>query len=115
MIGYRMKMAYVLVMAVACGVVAAASAQQRDAKVRKVTIKHLKYEPAKLTIKAGETVVWTNEDDNDHTVVSDEEDQFESENIGRGETFKHTFKSKGKFAYHCRYHPRMKGVITVSD
>ena len=96
-------------------VVAVSYAQEGDSKARKVAIKNLKYDPAKLTIKAGETVVWTNNDDNDHTVISDEEGEFGSDNIGRGETFKHTFKTKGKFAYHCRYHPRMKGLITVTD
>ena len=94
---------------------AAMAAAPAKEDVRKVTIKGLKYDPATLTIKAGQTVEWTNKDDNDHTVVSDEEDLFGSDNIGRNETFKFTFKKKGKFAYHCKYHPRMKGVIVVSD
>ena len=88
---------------------------QTDAKLRKVAIKNLKYDPAKLTVKTGETVLWTNSDDNDHTVISDEDGLFESGNLGRGETFKHTFEKAGKFPYHCKYHPRMKGVVVVSD
>src|SRR4026207_2292318 len=80
-------------------------------KQKKIAIKNLKYDPPKLTVKTGETVLWTNSDDNDHTVISDDEGQFESGNLGRGDTFKHTFEKAGKFAYHCKYHPRMKGVV----
>jgi plastocyanin len=93
----------------------AAKAKDDDATKNAVTIKDLKFNPAKLTIKPGETVVWTNKDDKDHTVVSDEKDAFKSDNLSSGDTFKHTFDKKGKFGYSCSYHPRMKGVITVAD
>jgi plastocyanin len=33
--------------------------------------------------------------------------------LSRGESFKHTFKKKGKFKFHCKYHPRERGEITV--
>src|SRR4051812_46762247 len=79
-----------------------------------VEIKDLKFKPDKLKIKTGQTVVWTNNDDKDHTVIADDE-SFKSENISPGKTFKHTFKEAGKFGYSCSYHPRMKGIITVSD
>ena len=91
------------------------AAQQDDEKARTVTIKNLKYNPAKITIKAGETVTWVNADDNDHTVTSDEKDLFASDNLGNGDKFRHTFEKKGTFPYHCKYHPRMKGVVIVSD
>ena len=87
----------------------------QDDKVQKVTIKNLKYDPAKLTIKRGETVVWTNADDNDHTVTSDEKDGFASDNMSNGDKFRHTFAKSGKFPYHCKYHPRMKGLVIVTD
>src|SRR4051812_40940457 len=80
-----------------------------DDNAHKVTIKNLKYDPAKLTIKTGETVLWINADDNDHTVTSDEKDLFSSDNLGNGDKFRHTFAKKGEFKYHCNYHPRMKG------
>ena len=96
---------------------AAAPEKQQD-KAPKVTIDELKYDPAKLTVKVGQTVTWTNQDDHDHTVVSKnapKELAFESENLGRGDTFKHTFKQAGKFEYFCRYHPRMKGLVIVVE
>src|ERR1041385_4545294 len=92
-----------------------AKAKDDDDKAHKVTIHNLKYDPANLTIKPGETVVWTNMDDNDHTVISDEKDVFASDNLGNGDKFRFTFEKKGKFGYHCKYHPRMKGLVVVSD
>ena len=104
---------------IATALLAIAAKSKDDDKTHKVTIKNLKYDPAKLTIKPGETVVWTNADDNDHTVISDDKDGdkplFASDNLGNGDKFTFTFEKKGKFTYHCKYHPRMKGLITVSD
>ena len=59
--------------------------------------------------------IWTNADDNDHTVTSDDKDVFASDNLGNGDKFRFKFEKAGKFPYHCKYHPRMKGVIIVSD
>ena len=92
----------------------------QDDNAHKITIKNLKYDPAKLTIKAGESVLWINDDDNDHTVTSDEKGEkdkplFDSENLGRGDKFRHTFEQAGKFPYHCQYHPRMKAIVIVTE
>src|SRR3954464_14524783 len=88
----------------------AAKAASDDDHAHKVTIKNLKYDPAKLTIKKGETVLWINADDNDHTVISDDKDVFASDSLGNGDKFRYKFDKPGKFPYHCKYHPRMKGV-----
>jgi plastocyanin len=87
-----------------------------DDRVHKVTIKNLKYDPLSLKIEPGETVLWTNEDDSDHTVISDDphNKDFRSDNLGHGDAFRYTFKKAGKFPYHCKYHPRMKGIVVVA-
>ncbi len=90
------------------------AADSKDDKSHKVTIKNLKYDPPKLTIKPGETVQWVNKDDNDHTVIGDDE-SFASENLSSGDKFSHTFEKKGTYKYHCKYHPRMKGQVLVQD
>ena len=90
------------------------AADAKDDNSHKVTIKNLKYDPPKLTIKPGETVQWVNKDDNDHTVIADD-DSFASENLGSGDKFSHTFEKKGTYKYHCKYHPRMKGQVLVQD
>ena len=92
----------------------AGAAEARDDGVRKIDIKGRKYSPAKLTIKTGETVVWTNRDDSDHTIVADDGSFGTRENdLSRGESYKFTFKKKGRYKYHCKYHPREKAEIIV--
>ncbi|MEA2736518.1 MAG: hypothetical protein QOE14_2969 [Humisphaera sp.] len=87
-------------------------AKAEDSNIKKIEIKDRKYAPAKVTIKAGQTIVWTNRDDSDHAIVADD-GSFASDDLGSGESVKFTFKKKGKFKYHCKYHPREKGEITV--
>jgi plastocyanin len=79
-----------------------------------VSIKDMQFTPADIAIKVGETVTWTNKDDRDHTVVADD-GSFTSDNLKPGANYTHEFKIVGKFTYSCSYHPRMKGVVTVSD
>jgi plastocyanin len=91
-----------------------ADAAKDGSGVKKIEIKEKKYSPAKLTIKAGDTIVWTNRDDNDHTIVADDGSFGTKDNdLSPGESYKFTFKKKGKYKYHCKYHPREKGEIIV--
>ena len=78
-----------------------------------VTITSLKFEPAQLSVSAGATVKWTNQDNVAHTVTSDSGD-WDSGSLSQGQSFSHTFTQAGTFAYHCTVHPTMKGTITVT-
>lgn len=91
---------------------AVAPAWAKEGKVVKVSIKSLKYAPATVQVEPGDTVVWTNDDDRGHTVVSTE-GTFRSGEIAAGKSFRHTFDEAGKFPYHCDHHPRMKGSVVV--
>ena len=77
-----------------------------------VNIKGMKYDPPSVTVKAGDTVTWTNADQRDHTVVASD-GSFSSGNIGPGATYSFVFSKAGKFEYSCSLHPRMKGVVIV--
>jgi plastocyanin len=101
-----------LCLAVATLIVAAKEPDKAKGANHTVTMRDKKYAPASLTVKVGDTVVWTNNDEHDHTVVADDK-SFKSGNIGAGDSFGHAFEKKGKFSYSCSYHPRMKGTITV--
>src|ERR1051325_374978 len=95
----------IAILLAACGFALAAKDKEKDKSTEhKIDIKNLKFSPATLDIKVGETVTWTNSDDHDHTVIADD-DSFKSDTIGHGETFSYTFKTKGKFKYHCNLHP----------
>jgi plastocyanin len=87
----------------------------KDSNVKKIEIKDKKYSVAKLTIKAGQTVIWTNRDDNDHqvSITLDGKLVKASDDLSHDESFKFTFDKPGKYKYQCKYHPREKGEITV--
>lgn len=84
------------------------------AQTVEVTIKDLKFAPASITIKPGDTVTWTNRDNRDHAIVA-EDGSFKSGNLSSGKNFSFTFKKAGTFNYGCAYHPRMKGMVIVKD
>jgi len=65
-----------------------------------------------LQIKSGTTVVWMNDDNTTHTVTADD-GSFDSGNIAAGGSFSHAFAATGTFAYHCKIHSNMTGVIVV--
>ncbi len=79
-----------------------------------VAVQNFAFTPADLSIKVGDTVVWTNSDSASHTVVSDSGSEISSSSLSTGQTYSHTFSSTGTFNYHCSIHPSMKGQITVA-
>jgi plastocyanin len=80
-----------------------------------VTIQNFAFSPANLSIKAGDTVRWTNRDSTAyHTVTSDSGgSELISDVLGDGASFSHKFTTAGTFPYHCSIHTSMKGTITV--
>jgi len=72
------------------------------------------FSPKTVTITVGMTVVWTNNTTVDHTVTSNTGSTLNSGLIAPGGTYKHTFKKKGTFGYHCSIHPFMMGTIIVN-
>jgi plastocyanin len=70
------------------------------------------FQPARLGITAGTTVVWTNGGQVIHTVTA-EDGGFESGPIKPGERRSITFSRAGTFPFHCTPHPFMRGVIVV--
>lgn len=79
-----------------------------------VTIQNLAFAPATLTVTAGTTVMWTNQDTVSHTTTSDTGGVWNSGIMGKGGSFSFTFAKAGTFAYHCDIHPAMHGTITVT-
>jgi plastocyanin len=77
-----------------------------------VEIKNFSFSPASLTVKAGDTVTWTNNDTATHTVTADD-NSFTSSDLAPGASFKHTFAKAGTVAYHCSIHPSMTATVVV--
>src|SRR5947199_9619314 len=79
-----------------------------------VNMEDLKYKPKELTIKVGDTVVWTNNDDREHTVTADD-GSFKSGSLRSGKSYQRKFMKAGKFPYHDERFGRMSGVIIVKE
>jgi plastocyanin len=76
-----------------------------------VKIDNFTFAPQKLTVKAGTTVTWTNDDDIPHTVTST--GHFRSKALDTGDKFTFTFTTPGTFEYFCSLHPHMTGTVAV--
>jgi plastocyanin len=95
-----------LAFGLAFGLASAAHAEEIEVKIDNFT-----FAPQKLTVKAGTTVTWINQDDIPHTVVST--GHFRSKPLDTGDKFTFTFTTPGSFAYFCSLHPHMQASITV--
>jgi plastocyanin len=78
----------------------------------KIDQKDLAFKPDKLSVKVGETVTFTNQDDALHTVVINGKN--ESGTQKKGDTFKWKAPSAGTYKITCEFHPDMHAEITVS-
>jgi len=78
----------------------------------RITIKDFIFAPTSLTIKAGTTVTWLNEDEEPHTVVS-ATGLFRSQAIDTKESFAFKFDKPGEYHFICTIHPQMMGTVIV--
>ncbi len=85
-----------------------------DAAAKAVTIKidNFAFAPPDLSIAAGTTVTWKNDDGEVHK-VQDDHKGFSSAALDTEDTFSHTFATPGVYHYFCSIHPYMVGKIVV--
>ena len=77
-----------------------------------INIENFKLAPGTLTVPAGTTVIWKNEDDSPHR-IGDRTGTIKSAALDDGDTFSHTFATPGEYPYNCTLHPYMRGTIVV--
>ncbi|WP_141732842.1 cupredoxin domain-containing protein [Oligoflexus tunisiensis] len=101
---------YYLAIALAAGTLAGSSSSQAEPKgtVHHVKIKNMVFDPPVVKAKAGDQIIWTNEDIFPHTVTSQ---QFDSGGIASGKTWTVTLKGFDEISYKCSYHPTMVAHI----
>jgi plastocyanin len=93
---------------------ASVPATQPTAKAVSVKIDNFTYQPKELEVAVGTTVTWQNADDVPHTATSKDDPQvFDSGALDTDEKFSFTFSKPGKYAYYCKVHPHMTGVVIV--
>jgi plastocyanin len=78
-----------------------------------VTIEGMKFVPAVVTVKRGDTVTWQNKDLVPHTATATGGKPFDSGEIVSDKRWSWTARDAGRVSYDCTYHPGMKGVVVV--
>ncbi len=111
------RIALPLILAVCCLTIAATAADENNdmrigATDSSVAIKNFQFTPKNITIKAGDTVTWTNSEGT-HTVTADD-NSWESPTLTAGKTFSHQFTKPGTYRYHCSFHGSPSGDMSGS-
>jgi amicyanin len=78
-----------------------------------VAIANFTFAPQKLTVKAGTTVTWTNNDDIPHGIASANAAFTRSKAMDTDDRYSFTFTTPGTYDYFCYVHPHMTGTIVV--
>jgi plastocyanin len=74
--------------------------------------KSYRFAPEAITVPAGSTVTWTNNDNFTHNVRLDGAEPLQ---MAPGEAATHTFETPGTYPYVCSLHPQdMRGTVVVT-
>jgi len=102
--------AAILATALALGAAArpglAGSESDKPASATEIKIDNFSFGPATLTVPAGTTITWKNNDDVPHVVSSDDGKMFKSKALDTDDHFSFTFTKPGTYNYYCAIHPR---------
>jgi plastocyanin len=71
------------------------------------------FRPRNVTIAAGGSVTWRNDDDREHTATASG-DGFDTGVLSPGESARESFPNAGTFSFLCVIHPEMTGTVTVT-
>jgi plastocyanin len=77
------------------------------------------FDPNPIQISAGESVTWTNNDNEIHDVTSGNDgeegmgQEFASSTLSSGKSFSHKFDKAGTYPYFCSFHESMTGQVIV--
>jgi len=93
---------------------AAASPAGRGALAEtiRVEVKSLAFAPAAITAHVGDTIEWVNDDFVAHSATARNGDWDVM--LPPHQTYRTFVKKPGKIEYYCRYHPNMKGEVTIA-
>ena len=76
-----------------------------------VSIKNSAFAPQTITVNVGDSIVWKNDDQMPHTVIST--GNFNTGTITSGSSKKVILDKEGTFDYFCTLNPNMKGKVIV--
>lgn len=98
--------------AAASAVVLASRAGAAAAKTHNVSIRKFKFDPAHLSVRAGDTIRWTNYDLAPHTATADEFG-WDTGELAKGQSGEVTVTEETEVSYFCVFHPHMKGALEI--
>ena len=84
----------------------------RAANTHKVEIRKFKFKPEKLSVKPGDTIVWTNFDLAPHTATANDE-SWDTGTLKKGESHSMLVSEEMHLDYFCRFHPHMKAALQL--
>ena len=87
---------------------------QRPSGPGTVAIADFLFGPEKITVRAGQTISWTNVDDSPHQVTVQGETTLRTPVVLKGQSTELKFDYPGTYGYICGLHPGMKGQIEVT-
>jgi amicyanin len=90
-----------------------AAEQNSSSDKYQIKIDNFSFAPATLTVPAGTTVTWVNQDDVPHNIVSSEGKALKSPVMDTDGKFSYTFTTAGTYPYYCGIHPKMTGKVVV--
>jgi plastocyanin len=91
----------------------ASPAAAAAAEATAVEIKGFAFNPPSITIPAGGSVTWTNQDNAPHTATGIDREALQSGALAFGESYTQTFDTAGSYDYFCEFHANMKGTVVV--
>lgn len=127
-----MKLRWLIVAALALGIAACTSSDEASPSgaepnlsappetEAEVIVKDEAFQPDELTITAGTTVTWTNEDETGHTVTNGEggaaaPDALFDDPLSTGQAVTYTFEDPGTYQVTCKVHHDMQMTVVVEE
>ena len=92
-------------------VVAAAGSCTSSPRTHTVKVDSTRFQPSDLTVNAGDTIMWLNNDLFPHTATS--QGRFDSGSIAPDRSWRYTVTERGVIDYVCTFHPTMTGTLRV--
>ena len=109
------SLALAAVLLAACGDDDDAAPTDDPATDAVVTMEQSRFAPDSLDVAPGTAVTFENLDPYAHTVTAAEGSavEFDSGQLGEGDTFVQTFDDAGTYEYFCEIHPTMRAELVV--
>lgn len=80
-----------------------------------VQMANFAFAPQVLTVTAGDSITWTNQDEAPHTVTTTSAPRaISSPMLSKGQSFTFTFTVPGTYSYYCAVHPDMRAQVVVN-